>query len=78
MKNVIDLLCRLLPNDVKVTVPKISRDTLYTVTGMANINTEYAIVIAKKDNSDATFHIPCNLIDKIIIIDCNKDEKDKS
>lgn len=71
MNKTIELICKLLPNDVKVTVPVIDKDTLYTVTGVTNIQSDIPTVVATKD-SNATFNIPVNLIDKIMVVDLSK------
>lgn len=71
MNKVIDIICKLLPNKVYVTIPRLQTTMIYVVTGISNLDTDIPIVIVKKDEegAKATYNVSCDLIDKIIVKD---------
>lgn len=80
MNNVIDIICRLLPNKLYVTVPKLDKDIKFIVTGISELDTDCPCVIVKKPKDlevafpNATYHVKSNLIENIIINN-SKDDK---
>jgi hypothetical protein len=77
MNNIIECICRLLPNKIHITIPSIDKETLWNVVGIICLDTDLPMVVCKK-NSDATYNVPCKLIDKIIVSDFgNEESKDK-
>lgn len=77
MSNVIECICRLLPNKVLITVPMLQKDMTYVVVGIYNIDTDLPIVVVKKNEpqAKATYNIPVNLIESIIVNDFGNDDK---
>lgn len=69
MNNVIDIICRLLPNKVYVTIPKVQKDILYLVVGVCNLDTDEPMVTVKKNepNAKATFNAKACFIESIIV-----------
>ena len=76
MSNIIDIICRLLPNKVYVTVPVLDKTEKCIVVGINNLDTECPGVVVKKDipNYRATYNVPCNLIESIIVKDFGNGE----
>ena len=71
MNNVIECICRLLPNRVLITVPTLQNDMTYVVVGIYNLDTDLPTVMVKKNEPEAkaTFNVPVNLVGSIIVID---------
>ena len=75
MNNVIDIICRLLPNKVLITVPTLQNDMTYVVVGICGLDTKPMIVVKKnEEGARATFNVGCNLIEKIIVADFGNGE----
>ena len=76
MNNVIECICRLLPNRVLITVPTLQNDMTYVVVGIYNLNTYLPTVIVKKNEpgAEATFNVPYNLVGSIIVNDFGNGE----
>lgn len=76
MSNLIECICRLLPNRVLITVPTLQNDMTYVVTGIYNLDTDLPTVIVKKNEPEAkaTLNVPINLVDSIIINYCENEE----
>jgi len=69
MNNIIDCICRNLPHsEVRVTSPTLIKDQEFVVIGVDCFDTDIPIVLTKKLDTKSQFHIPYNLIDKIIVI----------
>ena len=69
MNNVIDCIFRNLPHsEVHVTSPSLMKDQEFIVIGFDCCDTDNPNVLTKKPNTNSWFNIPCNLIDKVIII----------
>lgn len=79
MNKVIECICKLLPNKVYITVPSLEKGMLYVVTGVSNLDTDIPFVIVKKDEkgAKATYNVPYNLVEQIIVRDFGND-KDKN
>ena len=79
MNNVIECICRLLPNRVLITVPTLQNSITYVVAGICNLDTDLPTVIVKKNEPEAkaTFNVPVNLVGSIIINDFENDDKGK-
>lgn len=78
-EEIITCICRLLPNKVYVTVPVLDKTEKYIVVGIINLDRTYPSVVVKKNipNSKATYNVPCNLIESIIVNDFkNGEDKD--
>ena len=71
MNNVIECICRLLPNRVLITVPTLQNDMTYVVVGIYNLDTDLPTVMVKKNKPEAkaTYNVPINLIGNIIVND---------
>lgn len=71
MNKVIDIICKLLPNKVYITVPTLDKNMLFIVTGVSNLDTDKPFVVVKKNENEAkaTYNVPYNLVEKIIITD---------
>lgn len=69
MNNVIECICRLLPNRVLITVPTLQNDMTYVVVGIYNLDTDLPTVMVKKNEpgAKATFNVPINLVGSIIV-----------
>lgn len=76
MSNLIECICRLLPNKVYVTVPVLDKTEKCVVVGINNLDTEYPSIVVKKDipNYRAIYNVPCNLIKSIIVNDFGNGE----
>ena len=71
MNNVIECICRLLPNRVLITVPTLQNDMTYVVVGIYSLDTDLPTVIVKKNEPEAkaTYNVPFNLVGSIIVND---------
>ena len=69
MNNIIECICRLLPNRVLITGPNVEKDMLYLVVGICNLDTDEPMVIVKKNepNAKATFNVKTCFIESIIV-----------
>lgn len=76
MNNVIECICRLLPNKVLITIPTLQNDMTYVVVGIYNLDTDLSIVIVKKNEPEAkaTYNVPVNLVGSIIVNDFGNGE----
>lgn len=76
MSNIIECICRLLPNKVYVTVPVLDKTEKVVVVGIINLDRTYPSVVVKKDipNYRATYNVLCNLIESIIVNDFGNGE----
>lgn len=76
MSNVIECICRLLPNRVLITVPTLQNDMTYVVVGIYNLDTDLPIVIVKKNEPEAkaTYNVPVNLVGSIIVNNFENDD----
>lgn len=76
MNNVIECICRLLPNRVLITVPTLQNDMTYVVVGIYNLDTDLPTVMVKKNEPEAkaTYNVPINLIGNIIVNDFGNGE----
>ena len=76
MNNVIECICRLLPNRVLITVPTLQNDMTYVVVGIYNLDTDLPTVMVKKNEPEAkaTYNVPINLIGSIIVNDFGNGE----
>ena len=76
MNNVIECICRLLPNRVLITVPTLQNDMTYVVVGIYNLDTDLPTITVKKNESEAkaTYNVPVNLVGSIIVTDFRNDE----
>lgn len=79
MSNVIECICRLLPNKVLITIPKLQNDTTYVVVGICDLDTDSPNIIVKENKpaSKGTLNVPLNLVGSIMVNDFGNDE-DKS
>ena len=80
MNNIIECICRLLPNKVLITVPTLQNDMTYVVVGIYNLDTDLPTITVKKNEPEAkaTFNVPINLVGNIIVNDFgNEESKDK-
>lgn len=80
MSNVIECICRLLPNRVLITIPPLHNDITYVVVGIYNLDTDSPIIVVKRNEPEAkaTYNIPVNFVGSIIVNDFGNDEdKDK-
>lgn len=77
MDKILDCVCRLLPNKIKVSVASVQNDIIYNVTGITNLDKEIPTVVCKKD-TDATYHVPVNLINKIIVESFNNENNENN
>lgn len=76
MNNVIECICRLLPNRVLITVPTLQNDMTYVVVGIYNLDTDLPTVMVKKNEPEAkaTYNVPINLVGSIIVNDFGNGE----
>ena len=76
MNNVIECICRLLPNRVLITVPTLQNDITYVIVGIYNLDTDLPTVMVKKNEPEAkaTFNVPVNLVGSIIVNDFGNGE----
>lgn len=76
MNNVIECICRLLPNRVLITVPTLQNDMTYVVVGIYNLDTDLPTIMVKKNEPEAkaTYNVPINLIGNIIVNDFGNGE----
>lgn len=76
MNNVIECICRLLPNRVLITVPTLQNDMTYVVVGIYNLDTDYPTIMVKKNEPEAkaTYNVPVNLVGSIIVNDFGNGE----
>lgn len=76
MNNVIECICRLLPNRVLITVPTLQNDMTYVVVGIYNLDTNLPTVMVKKNEPEAkaTYNVPVNLVGSIIVNDFGNGE----
>ena len=75
MNNVIELICRLLPNRVLITVPTLQKDITYVVVGICGLDTKPMVIVKKnEEGARATFNVGCNLIESIIVNNFKNDE----
>lgn len=76
MSNVIECICRLLPNRVLITVPTLQNDMTYVVVGIYNLDTDFPTVTVKKNEPEAkaTYNVPVNLVGSIIINNFENDD----
>lgn len=76
MNNVIECICRLLPNKVLITVPTLQKDMTYVVVGITNLDNDTPIIVVKKNEKDAkaTYNVPVNLVGSIMVNDFGNDE----
>lgn len=76
MSNVIECICRLLPNRVLITVPTLQNDMTYVVVGIYNLDTSLPTVMVKKNEPEAkaTYNVPVNLVGSIIVNDFGNGE----
>lgn len=76
MNNVIECICRLLPNRVLITVPALQNNMTYVVVGIYNLDTDLPTVMVKKNEpkTKATFNVPYNLVGSIIVNDFGNGE----
>ena len=76
MNNVIECICRLLPNRVLITVPTLQNDMTYVVVGIYNLDTDLPTIMVKKNEPEAkaTFNVPINLVESIIVTDFGNGE----
>ena len=74
MNNIIECICRLLPNRVLITVPTLQKDMTYVVVGIYNLDTDLPTITVKKNEPEAkaTYNVPVNLVGSIIVNDFNK------
>lgn len=71
MSNVIECICRLLPNKVLITVPILQNDMTYVVVGIYNLDTDLPTVMVKKNEpgAKATYNVQVSLVGSIIVND---------
>ena len=71
MSNIIECICRLLPNKVYITVPSLEKGMLYVVTGLSELDTNEPLIIVKKneEGAKATYNVHCRLVGEIIVKD---------
>lgn len=76
MNNVIECICRLLPNRVLITIPTLQNGMTYVVVGIYNLDTDLPTVMVKKNEPEAkaTYNVPINLIGNIIVNDFGNGE----
>ena len=76
MNNVIECICRLLPNRVLITVPTLQNGMTYVVVGIYNLDTDLPTIMVKKNEPEAkaTFNVPINLVESIIVTDFGNGE----
>lgn len=76
MNNVIECICRLLPNRVLITIPTLQNDMTYVVVGIYNLDTDLPTVMVKKNEPEAkaTYNVPVNLVGSIIVNDFGNGE----
>ena len=76
MNNIIECICRLLPNKVLITVPTLQNNMTYVVVGIYNLDTNLPTIMIKKNEPEAkaTFNVPVNLVGSIIVNDFGNDD----